>query len=694
MDPANQGLLLTYIAQALVGVVQVGIFAYFHRIYRQDYLRYWTWSFAALCVYQLAAGCAVYMVSVDRDNLGVRLLWSWLSQVASYLQVALLIAGSLSVGGGAGIGRRSLARVLAAAILFGTAVSLAYAFSADGADARLFLRVGLRFAISGAAFIATAVLLARRRALIPGLGLRFVMASFAAYGLMLLQESGFFALQFHHGKNIPGVEFLGLFDLVAQSCIGFGLIIWLAEDERRRADRATLDTERLRSFDATTGLPNRNHALRQIDADLGNGGSEYPLAILAIDFPELEGMAKWLGFPEVEGIALQVAQRLQDRTERVGRRLARVHAHRFMLSVPQRNDNASLIGLVQNLREDLLKPYVANASPLSIAVAIGIAVSPGDGCEAATLLQHAEAAAQGASHGLAFYSAKRDAIARHRMEFSAQVRAAFETGEFVPYFQPIVRSGSRDVVSFEVLARWNHRDRGLLLPADFLSSVEECGLLPAMDMHMLYEACAWAAPHSEAPGAPTISVNVSSHTFEQESYRDLVRETLASTGLNPHRLQIEITESTALADTVHTRNTLNALRADGVRVALDDFGVGFSSLAQLRNLPVDSLKIDRSFVQAALHDRKTAAIAESIALLARKLGLEVVAEGVENCSEADHFEKLGVTHLQGFMFSAAISGARASELVGRGLAKIAGHAEQYGIDFDIGCPSANREVGR
>jgi predicted signal transduction protein with EAL and GGDEF domain len=117
---------------------------------------------------------------------------------------------------------------------------------------------------------------------------------------------------------------------------------------------------------------------------------------------------------------------------------------------------------------------------------------------------------------------------------------------------------------------------------------------------------------------------------------------LSDTGLDAHRLQIEITESTALANTVHTRATLNALRADGVRVALDDFGVGFSSLAQLRDLPVDALKIDRSFVQAVLRDRKTAAIVDSIALLARRLGLEVVAEGVEQVAEAEYFEALGI----------------------------------------------------
>lgn len=670
MDPASQGLLFTYLAQALVGLVQVGIFAHFHRVYRQAYLRYWTWSFAALCVYQLAASGAIYVVSVDRGNLGLRLFWSWSSQVASYLQVALLVVGSLSVGGGAGIGRRNLTRLLVLAALFGTAVSLAYAFSADGANARLFLRVGLRFAISGAAFVATAILLARRSAQISGVGLRFVMAAFAVYGLMLLQESGFFVLQFRHGQSIPGVEFLGLFDLVAQACIGFGLIIWLAEDERRRADRATLDTERLRSFDAATGLPNRSQALRQIDADLRSGAADVSLAVLVIDFPELEGMAKWLGFAEVEEIAMQAAQRLQARSEHFGPRPARVHTHRFLVSFSHPGDSASLADLSQSLLTDLLEPYESAGSPLSVAVSIGIAVSPGDGCDAVILLQHAETAAQGASRGIAFYSAERDAVARRRMEYSMQVRAAFEAGEFIPYFQPILRSRSHDVVCFEALVRWRHRHRGVLLPADFLGTIEECGLLQRLDMHMLYQSCAWAADHADGPDAPMISVNVSSHAFEQDAYHELIRKVLADTGLDAHRLQIEITESTALANTVHTRATLNALRADGVRVALDDFGVGFSSLAQLRDLPVDSLKIDRSFVQAVLHDRKTAAIVDSIALLARRLGLEVVAEGVEHVAEAEYFEALGIAHLQGFLFGEARGAAEASALVGRRLSMV------------------------
>jgi len=668
MDPTSRGLLALYLAQALVGAVQVGIFAYFFRLYRQDYLRYWAWSFAALCVYLVAAGGAIYMVSVERANLVDRFFWSWLSQVASYLQMTLLLAGSLAVGGSVRMRTRTLVVLLVIAAGVGTAISLAYAFSADGAAERVFLRVGLRFGVSGLAFIATAIVLARRRASVPGLGLRLVIAAFGLYGLMMLQESGFFALQFRHGQPIAGTEYLGLFDLVAQACIGFGLIIWVAEEERRRANRAIQLTEHLRSYDATTGLANRNLALRRIDADLAKGGDGTTIAVLAIDFADLASTAKWLGFSDIETIAMQVAERLHRRFGQPALRHARIQTDRFLMSVAHPGDGDSLIVLANHVLAELETPYDVGGSAVSPSLSIGIAISPHDGADGSTLLRRAEAAAQGTKHGIGFYSAERDAATRRGLAFAGRIRSAYDAREFVPYFQPIVRAGSHDVIGFEILARWRHPDCGLLLPVDFIGTVEECGLLPAMDMRLLGEACSWAADARLQDSVPSISVNVSSKAFEQEDFLEQVRTALAHSGLAPHRLQIEITESTALADTSRTRSILTALRADGVRIALDDFGIGFSSLAQLRDLPVDSLKIDRSFVQEALEDRKTAAIVDSITLLARKLQLDIVAEGVESLEEVAHFESLGVTHLQGFLFGEAVDDVEAVAMAGTRLA--------------------------
>ena len=665
MDAASRGLLMTYLCQALVGLAQTGIFAYFHRIYRQNYLRYWTWAFATLCAYEATAVVTAYL-AIDRPGaLAERTAWAWLSQVAAYFQVCLLILGSLSVGRAKAISATLVRRVMLAAFLIATAVTLVCAFSPDGALVRVSLRVGLRFATCGLAFVLTAVVLLRQRRELHGLGLRFVSGAFALYGLMLLQELGFFAWQVLYGKRLPGTEFLGLFDLVAQACIGFGLIIWVADDERRRAARAIGETELARNFDAGTGLPNRVHAVDLIDADLRGDAPDAARAVLAIDLPELDAVARSWGAAAVEQVMVQIAQRLQ-RFAPAPSRVARVSAHRFVLSQAQADDSETLAAFAQRLAEQLQQPCEMQESSLSLRAAIGIAVSPGDGHDAPTLIDRAEAAAQDRGAPLSFYDAERADAARRSLAFGEAVREGLAAGQFAAYFQPIVSAGRHDVVGFEVLARWRHPQRGVLLPAEFLGALEKRNLLQSLDAQLLRESCAWAAAQNGGKGV-AISVNVSAHALDAPDFHFATSRALEDSGLDPRLLQIEITESTALADSPRTRAALTALRRGHIRVALDDFGVGYSSLAQLRDLAVDTVKIDRSFVQAVLHDAKTAAIVDAMVTLARKLGLAVVAEGVEQRAEVDYFEALGITHLQGFHFGAAVPAAQASALLGQRL---------------------------
>jgi predicted signal transduction protein with EAL and GGDEF domain len=664
MDAASRGLLMTYLCQALVGLAQAGIFAYFHRIYRQNYLRYWTWAFATLCVYEATAAVTAYLAIRTPGALAERTVWAWLSQMAAYLQVCWLILGSLSVGRAKPISPTIVRRVILAALSFATAVTLMFAFSPDGAMVRVSLRVGLRFAACGLAFLLTATVLWRQRRELPGLGLRFVSVAFALYGLMLLQELGFFAWQIWRDQRLPGTEFLGLLDLVAQACIGFGLIIWVADDERQRADRATRETAVARNFDSSTGLPNRAHAIDLIGADLQSDAPDTVHAVLAIDMPELDAVARSYGAAEVERVMAQVAQRLLGFAPAPSR-VARVYAHRFVLSLAQADDGETLAALAQRLEEQLQRPYEMKESPLSLRAAIGIAVSPGDGKDAQVLIDRAEAAAQDSDTALSFYNAERADAARRSLAFGESVREGLAAGQFTPYFQPIVNAVRHEVVGFEVLARWRHPQRDLLLPADFLDALEKRNLLQSLDAKLLHEACAWAA--AQAANGVAISVNVSAHALDAPDFNAATRRALESSGLDPRLLQIEITESTALADSPRTRAALATLRRDHIRVALDDFGVGYSSLAQLRDLAVDTVKIDRSFVQAVLHDSKTAAIVDAMVTLARKLGLDVVAEGVEKRAEVDYFEALGITHLQGWYFGVAMPAGQASGLIGRRL---------------------------
>lgn len=656
MDSASRALVASYLAQVLLGAVQAWIFAHFYRTSRQHYLRWWTWSFVGLCVYHASAAAALVLASHDAADLASRLVLSWVSQVAVYVQVALLLVGSLQIAAERPRNAAVVRHLLAVAVFFGSAVSFAFAFAEDGADERLWLRVGLRYLICGAAFLMTAVLLWRQRAKSPGIGPAMVALAFSTYGLLLSLEFGLFVLQSAQQRRIEGAELLVVFDLVAQACIAFGLIIWVAEDERRRADQAKRDVEHARRYDASTGLPNRVEMERLLQQDL-QACAGRPLAVFAIDLANLGQVAKSFGAHQAEAVAREASQRLLAYGGAL--RVARLDTHRFATSVPADEPAVECERLALDWIAQLERPYEGLAiDAFAIECTVGIAVGPGDGTDAASLLAHAEQSTPDLLQKVAFFSSERDQERRRRLAFAEESRAGLRSGQIVPFFQPIVAADGAAITGFEVLARWLHPVRGTLLPAEFLGVFENRGLMAEFDRRMLEQACARA----KGLCVPRISLNVSAYGFESADFVADVRQALAASALPAECLCLEITESTALIDLRRTREILLQLRALGVGIALDDFGTGHSSLAYLRELPIDTIKIDRGFVHAALHDVKTAAIVESVVTLARRLGLDTVIEGVEQRREFDFFRQLGATHFQGWLFAPAFCFADAQML--------------------------------
>lgn len=639
-----------------MGAVQASIFAHFYRTSRHDYLRWWTWSFVGLCVYHACAAAAVVCASFNAADLASRLIVSWLSQVAVYVQVALLLLGSLQIADARPRDGAVVRRLLFAAVVFGSAVSLAFAFAETGASERLWLRVGLRYLICGAAFMTTAVLLWRQRANSPGIGPAMVALAFSTYGLLLSFQFGLFVLQWAQQRRIDGAELLSVFDLVAQACIAFGLIIWVAEDERRRADTATRDFEHARRYDASTGLPNRSEMERLLQVDL-QAGADRRLAVFVIDLVNLGRVAKSFGVHHAEAIFREARQRLLAHGS-AALRVARLDSHRFAVSVITAEPAVEWERLALDWVTQLERPYDEVAAGIAIECTIGIAVGPGDGADAANLLAHAEQAIHDPLQRVAFFSYERDQELRRRLAFAEESLAGLRSGQIVPFFQPIVAPDGSAITGFEVLARWLHPVRGTLLPADFLGVLEDRGLMAEFDRHMLEQACRQAA----GLRVPRISLNVSAYGFESDDFVADVRQALAASALPAECLCLEITESTALIDVRRTRDILLQLRALGVGISLDDFGTGYSSLAHLGELPIDTIKIDRVFVHAALDDVKTAAIVESVVTLARRLGLDIVVEGVEQRRELDYFRQLGATHFQGWLFAPAYSFAEAQTL--------------------------------
>ena len=645
MNASTVALLGEYATQMLVGGVEALIFGFFYRRHAQPYLLYWTIAFMAAAAYSTFAGASLMLALAGPTSADWRTLTSWLSQVAAYVEVTALLVGAMRVDGEAPSNGQAKRWMLGAA-LFATAVVASDLWISDGATSRLLLRVGLRFALCGAAFLCAAwILRARAASNRNSFSQVLVWATFAAYGCILLMEATLFIVQVLTDQPMSALQWLGNLDIAAQVSIGFGFVLWMSEEERERADAIGREYERTRQFDATTGLISRERALNLLDARLQEGSAR--CAVICFDLKGFEAQLNSFGLQQRDQAMVEAAHRTRSFFDEPSWHVARVFPSHFVAFGMHSGESAELSTLTHRALAVLSNPYSVDDTVVRPALVAGIAVGPTDGVDASTLLRNAEIACQGARGSVGFHSPERSRVARERMSLSEDVHQAIDKKEIVPFFQPIVDASTQAVKGYEALARWRHPKLGLLPPASFLSLFEELSLAAELDASIMLQAAHWTMQQSNS--SLHISVNASAFTFADPLFDQRICDVLARTSLDPRRLQIEITESTALADISHTRRALNALRSRGIRVALDDFGIGYSSLAQLRDLPIDVLKLDRTFT-VAVHDDKARAIVEVVVRLAQALRMDVVAEGVETADEGALFRDLGVSHLQGFWY--------------------------------------------
>jgi predicted signal transduction protein with EAL and GGDEF domain len=286
-----------------------------------------------------------------------------------------------------------------------------------------------------------------------------------------------------------------------------------------------------------------------------------------------------------------------------------------------------------------------------VGASVGIAFAPSDGLESDTLMRAADLAlyrAKADGRGLyRFFEQEMDAKMQARRALELDLRKALVTEEFELYYQPLVNLQSNDVCGFEALIRWNHPTRGRIAPADFIPLCEETGVIVPLGEWVLRKACAEAV---QWPDDIKVAVNVSPAQFKSRSLANAVTSALASSGLPPQRLELEITESVLLNETEATMATLHRLRDIGVQISMDDFGTGYSSLSYLRSFPFDKIKIDRSFIRDLSETDESAAIVRAVTGLGRNLGMATTAEGVET-EQLGQLRDEGCTEVQGYLFS-------------------------------------------
>jgi diguanylate cyclase (GGDEF)-like protein len=403
--------------------------------------------------------------------------------------------------------------------------------------------------------------------------------------------------------------------------------------------------------DALTDLPNRLSLREQMAkalATVARGGS---LAVLCLDLDHFKAVNDTLGHPIGDALLQAVADRIRA-CVRSTDIIARLGGDEFAVIQVGTEQPLGSTTLASRLIKELCEPFDLQGHQVVIGTSVGIAIAPNDGMEADRLMKNADMALYRSKEDgrgvYRFFESDMDAKMQRRRELELDLRRAVVTGEFELYYQPTVKLDTGRVASFEALLRWKHPTRGLLLPAEFIGLAEEIGLINTIGAWALKEACREA---TKWPADICVAVNLSPVQFRSGTLLLDVAAALGGSGLSPHRLELEITETVLLQDTEETISILEQLRALGVRVAMDDFGTGYSSLGYLRKFAFDKIKIDREFIRDLAEKPDSVAIVRAVAGLSNTLGMETTAEGVETEDQLEKLKAEGCTGFQGFLFS-------------------------------------------
>jgi len=433
----------------------------------------------------------------------------------------------------------------------------------------------------------------------------------------------------------------------------------------QRLEEARERLSRLANEDALTGLANR--ACFMETAERLMAGVE-PLAMLFVDLDRFRPINDVHG-PNVGDLILRttasrLARELADEPI-----VARLGADEFAILMRAPDGDDPVAARVRDIIRVISDPIEVGTMTLDVSATVGIAVCPRDGTRAGSLLRSAGIAmtqarlAGGSCYR--FFERRMSEELTTAEELKADLRAAIAAGEITPFFQPLVRLSDGAVVGFEVLARWEHPERGLLPPMLFLPLVEEMGLSAAMFASILSQSCTAAR---DWPSHIRLSVNISPHELQDESLPEDMSAILDAAGFDPARIEIEVTENALIHDSRIARGVVDRLRAMGLSMALDDFGTGFSSLYHLRELTFDKIKIDKSFMHALDTDAESARYVAAIIGLGQALGLELTAEGVEDPASVARLRDMGCTYGQGYLFGRPVPAAEARQLVMTGTA--------------------------
>jgi diguanylate cyclase (GGDEF)-like protein len=451
----------------------------------------------------------------------------------------------------------------------------------------------------------------------------------------------------------------------------------LAQAFREMANNLHRSGEQIRYLayhDGLTGLPNRSRFGEYLDHALAfqhrRGGM---LALLFLDLDNFKRVNDSLGHAVGDQLLQEVARRLRRclrgedfvsvvPAEPAGQLLARLGGDEFTICLPSVTSPHDASGAARRMLEAIARPIVVGHHELHVTVSIGVTMYPNDGSSAETLIKNADMAMYSAKEqgkgNFQFYSQGMHTAALERLALERRLRIAIERGEFRLDYQPIVDLGTGYLVGCEALIRWDHPEAGTINPSQFIPLAEETGLIVPLGEWVIRAAAAQLRDWQAAGLAPFfVAINVSAVQVTRSRLDQVLLTVLAETGIDPHLLHLELTETSIVAAGDDAVAVLDRLRAMGLRLALDDFGTGYSSLRYARDLPIDALKIDRSFIQDIAVDDSDEAIVTAILAMGQSLGLRVIAEGIETRHQLEFLRQRGCQLGQGYLFSRPVAAA-------------------------------------
>jgi diguanylate cyclase (GGDEF)-like protein len=426
------------------------------------------------------------------------------------------------------------------------------------------------------------------------------------------------------------------------------------------------ELEHAAEHDGLTGLPrpelfNDRVSLAVSAAHQRKG----PMAVMFVDLDRFKKVNDSLGHQVGNQLLQLVAKRLR-RCVRDGDTVGRQGGDEFTILLPEIKEEEDARRVAEKIRAEFVEPFAIGDRRLFVTASIGVALYPQDGLDPFTLLKNADAAMYRAKERgrdqWQLYTPEFNAKADERLDLESALHTAIDEGKLELHYQPKVELESGRVVGVEALVRWCHLGQ-YLPPETFIPLAEESGLVAPLGRWVMETACAQGKAWSDAGFPITVAVNLSARQFQLQEIDDVVAVALRASGLDPHLLELELTESLALQDSEAIRDILQSVKSMGVKCSIDDFGVGFSNLGYLGTLPIDKIKIDKSFVRRINSPDGKSALVVGIISLARGLGLEVVAEGVETKEELDFLRRHGCDQIQGYLFSRAVPAEQLTTLL-------------------------------